>query len=168
MLYLAISVYALAMIAANLIVAWLGPWVSPINSFFLIGLDLALRDKLHMKLKPLQMFQLILITGVITFLLNPAISKIAIASSVSFMAASLVDWGVFRAVPGTWIRKSLWSNTAGASVDSVLFPTIAFGAFLPHIVALQFIAKTTGGAAWAYLLRPKAGQSAGAIQHAAL
>ena len=91
MMYLAISVYAAAMIAANLIVAAFGPWVSPINSFFLIGLDLALRDRLHMTLKPLQMLALIVATGVLTYLFNPTISKIAIASSVSFMVAALVD-----------------------------------------------------------------------------
>lgn len=155
MLYIAISVYAAAMIAANIIVAALGPWVSPINSFFLIGLDLTLRDRLHMKLKPWQMLALILATGILTYLLNPTIAKIAIASSVSFMAAALVDWGVFRSVTGTWMRKSLWSNTAGAAVDSVLFPTLAFGIFLPHIVALQFVAKTAGATIWAFVLRPR-------------
>jgi hypothetical protein len=155
MMYLAISVYAAAMIAANLIVAALGPWVSPINSFFLIGLDLALRDRLHMTLKPLQMLALIVATGVLTYLFNPTISKIAIASSVSFMVAALVDWGVFKAVTGAWIRRSLWSNTAGAAVDSVLFPTLAFGVFLPHIVAMQFIAKIAGATIWSFALRPK-------------
>ena len=155
MMYLAISVYAAAMISANLIVAALGPWVSPINSFFLIGLDLALRDRLHMTLKPLQMLALIVATGVLTYLFNPTISKIAIASSVSFMVAALVDWGVFRTVTGAWMRKSLWSNTAGAAVDSVLFPTLAFGVFLPHIVAMQFIAKIAGATIWSFALRPK-------------
>lgn len=158
MMYLAISVYAAAMIAANLIVAAFGPWVSPINSFFLIGLDLALRDRLHMTLKPLQMLALILGTGVLTYLFNPTITKIAIASSVSFMVAALVDWSVFKAVTGKWIRRSLWSNTAGAAVDSVLFPTLAFGVFLPHIVAMQFIAKIAGATIWSFALRPKINQ----------
>lgn len=155
MLYLAISVYAAAMIVANLIVALFGAWVSPINSFFLIGLDLTLRDRLHIVLKPLQMLALIVTTGLLTYLLNPTISKIAIASSVSFMAAALVDWCVFRTVTGSWIRRSLWSNAAGSAVDSMLFPTLAFGVFLPHIVALQFLAKTVGASIWSYLLKPK-------------
>jgi len=34
MIYFAIGIYTVAMIAANLIVAFFGPWVSPINSFF--------------------------------------------------------------------------------------------------------------------------------------
>jgi hypothetical protein len=37
-------------------------------------------------------------------------------------------------------------------VDSVLFPTIAFGAFLPAIVLGQFVAKVAGGAVWSWIL----------------
>lgn len=155
MIYFAISIYTAAMIAANLIVAFFGPWVSPINSFFLIGLDLALRDKLHMMLKPLQMLALIMATGVLTYLFNPTISKIAIASSISFMAAALVDWGVFRAITGKWIRRSIWSNTAGAAVDSIIFPTLAFAVFLPHIIAMQFLSKIAGATFWSFILKPK-------------
>jgi hypothetical protein len=44
---------------------------------------------------------------------------------------------------------------AGAAVDSLIFPTLAFGALLPHIVALQFVAKVAGGAAWAWMLSLK-------------
>jgi hypothetical protein len=62
MLYLAIAIYAAAMIGANLSVATWGPAVSPINAFFLIGLDLALRDWLHVRLRPIQMGALIAAT----------------------------------------------------------------------------------------------------------
>lgn len=40
---------------------------------------------------------------------------------------------------------------AGAAVDSLIFPTLAFGALMPHIVLLQFVAKVAGGAMWAAL-----------------
>lgn len=53
MLFIAVLTYAAAMTSANLLVASFGPWVSPINSFFLIGLDLALRDFLHVRLSRL-------------------------------------------------------------------------------------------------------------------
>ena len=43
-------------------------------------------------------------------------------------------------------------STAGAAVDSLLFPTIAFDGLMPEIVALQFVAKTVGGAIWAWTL----------------
>jgi hypothetical protein len=43
-------------------------------------------------------------------------------------------------------------HVAGAAVDSLLFPTIAFGALMPHIVLAQFVAKVAGGAFWAWLI----------------
>ncbi|MBQ1761967.1 MAG: hypothetical protein IIZ92_03585, partial [Aquincola sp.] len=70
MLYIAIAAYAAAMTIANLAVAAFGPSVTPINAFVLIGLDLALRDWLHVRLKPWQMLALIACTGALTLLLN--------------------------------------------------------------------------------------------------
>lgn len=152
MIYFAILAYAAAMIAANLTIAAFGPWVSPINAFFLIGLDLALRDWLHVRLKALQMGALIGATGLLTYLLNPAAQTIASASAVSFAVAAVADWLVFLRMPGTWFRRSASSNVAGAAVDSLLFPTLAFGVLMPQIVLMQFAAKVAGGTAWAWLL----------------
>lgn len=153
MLYSAIAIYAAAMTLANLSVAAFGPWVSPINAFILIGLDLALRDWLHVRLKVWQMGALIAATGALTFVLNPAAGQIAVASAVAFTAAALVDWSTFARLRGSWLFRANGSNVAGAAVDSLLFPTLAFGALMPHIVALQFVAKVAGGALWAWALR---------------
>lgn len=150
---LAVLLYAAAMVAANLSVAAFGPAVTPLNAFLLIGLDLTLRDWLHVRLRPWQMLALIGATGALTYLLNPAAGIIAVASAVAFTGAALADWAVFARVPGSWLRRSNASNVAGAAVDSLLFPTIAFGALLPHIVAMQFVAKVAGGAMWAWVLR---------------
>ncbi|CAB4127083.1 Queuosine precursor transporter [uncultured Caudovirales phage] len=151
-LYFAIAVYAIAMTLANLSIATFGPWVSPINAFVLIGLDLALRDWLHVRLKLWQMGALIASTGVLTFELNPAAGQIAVASAVAFTAAALVDWGTFARLRGSWMLRANGSNVAGAAVDSLIFPTLAFGALMPHIVAMQFVAKIAGGAIWTWLL----------------
>ena len=151
----AIAAYAAAMIAANLSVATFGPWVSPINAFILIGLDLALRDWLHVRLRIWQMGALIASTGVLTYLLNPAAGQIAVASSVAFTAAALVDWTTFAKLRGTWLMRANGSNVAGAAVDSLVFPTLAFGALMPHIVAMQFVAKVCGGAMWSLLLNKR-------------
>lgn len=153
MLYSAITIYAAAMTLANLSVAAFGPWVSPINAFVLIGLDLALRDWLHVRLKVWQMGALIASTGALTFVLNPAAGQIAVASAVAFTAAALVDWSAFARLRGSWLFRANGSNVAGAAVDSLVFPTLAFGALMPHIVALQFVAKVAGGALWAWALR---------------
>ena len=152
-LVLAVLLYTAAMVAANLSVAAFGPAVTPLNAFLLIGLDLSLRDWLHVRLRPWQMLALIGATGALTYLLNPAAGIIAVASAVAFTAAALADWAVFARMPGSWLQRANASNVAGAAVDSLLFPTIAFGAFLPHIVALQFVAKVAGGAMWAWVLR---------------
>jgi uncharacterized PurR-regulated membrane protein YhhQ (DUF165 family) len=152
-LIFAIAVYAVAMTVANLLVAQFGPVVTPINAFVLIGLDLTLRDWLHVRLSTKRMLGLIVATGCLTYWLNPAAGMIAIASAISFTAAAFIDWSVFQRLSGkSWLARSNASNVAGAAVDSLLFPTIAFGALMPQIVAAQFIAKVAGGFLWSWLL----------------
>lgn len=149
---IAIAAYAAAMVLANLSVAAFGPWVSPINAFVLIGLDLALRDWLHVRLRAWQMGTLIAGTGALTYLLNPAAGMIAIASSAAFTAAAVVDWATFARLRGSWMFRANGSNVAGAAVDSLVFPTLAFGALMPQIVLAQFAAKVAGGAVWAWII----------------
>ena len=153
MLTLAILIYAAAMTLANLSIAHFGPWVSPINAFILIGLDLALRDWLHMRLKAWQMGALIAATGLLTYALNPAAGMIAIASAVAFTSAALVDWATFTKLRGSWLFRANGSNVAAAAVDSIIFPTLAFGALMPGIVLAQFVAKVAGGALWAWAIK---------------
>jgi queuosine precursor transporter len=150
-----IGIYVAAMVTANLLVWWLGPWFSPINAFVLIGLDLTMRDVLHERLSRSQLAAVVAVGGAITWLVNPAAKHIAIASAVAFTLAALTDWLAY-----SWLRDRPWlvrangSNIVGAAVDSVVFPTLAFGAFLPAIIALQFAAKVGGGAIWSLLMRP--------------
>lgn len=156
----AVAIYALAMTVANLsVVGAIGRWgptaipyITSINAFALIGLDLALRDWLHMRLKPAHMLGLILAAGALTYALNPDAGRIAVASACAFTAAALVDWGIFARASGTWLKRANASNIAGAAVDSLVFPTLAFGALLPGVVLGQFLAKVLGGAMWAALL----------------
>jgi uncharacterized PurR-regulated membrane protein YhhQ (DUF165 family) len=145
--------YVGAMLLANLLVAQFGPAISPVLAFFLIGLDLSVRDFLHIKLRTREMLGLIFVSGALTYILNPAAGMIAVASACAFTGAALVDWAVFsKLADKTWMTRSNASNVAGAAVDSLLFPTIAFGALMPHIVAMQFVAKVAGGAVWTWLL----------------
>lgn len=150
-LYFAFAVYAISMTLANSLIVVFGPWISPINSFVLIGLDLALRDWLHIRLKLWQMGVLIASTGLLTFVLNPAAGHIAVASAAAFTAAALIDWVAFARLRGSWMLRANGSNVAGAAVDSLVFPTLAFGVLMPHIVALQFAAKVTGGVIWTWV-----------------
>ena len=152
MTYLLIAIYACAIIAANLLVAAFGPSVTPINAFFLIGLDLSLRNILGTRMKSWQMGSLIVSTGLLSYLVNPASGVIAIASGVAFTVATLADWMTFQSSTGSWIRRNFYGNSVGALLDSVIFPTIAFGAVMPLIVLAQFAAKVAGGACWGWLI----------------
>ena len=154
-LTIAILIYAAAMTLANLSVAIWGPAVTPINAFVLIGLDLALRDWLHVRLRAWQMGSLIACTGVLTYALNPTAGMIAVASAIAFSAAALVDWAAFARLRGSWMFRANGSNMAGAAADSLIFPTLAFGALMPHIVLLQFASKVAGGAVWSWALNRK-------------
>lgn len=151
MIATAVLIYAAAMILANLSVATFGPSVTPINAFVLIGLDLTMRDWLHVRIKPWQMAALIAITGLLTYALNPAAGNIAVASACAFSAAALVDWATFTRLRGSWMYRANGSNVAGAAVDSLIFPTLAFGALMPQIVLAQFLAKIAGGAIWTWI-----------------
>jgi queuosine precursor transporter len=153
----AVLIYVAAIAGANLSIAAFGPWVSPINAFLLIGLDLALRDHLHERwrgsgLWP-RMLALIVVAGLVSYVLNPSAGRIAVASVVSFCIAGLVDaiaYHLLRRRP--YLQRSNASNVAGAATDSLIFPAMAFGAWMPAVVLLQFAAKVAGGAVWAWVL----------------
>ena len=155
MFVLEIIIYALAVITANLLVAKFGPQVTPINAFFLIGLDLALRNYLSFKIKRYQMMLMIVGTGILSYLINPASGMIAIASGIAFVVASLADWATFNTVTGNWMKRNFAGNSVGALIDSLLFPTIAFGSLMPIIVVSQFVAKVAGGTMWGWLINKK-------------
>lgn len=152
---LIVAVYIAAMVTANLLVWWLGPWWSPFNSFLLIGLDLTLRDVMHERFTRWQLAGVICAGGLITWAVNPGAAHIALASSVAFIMAAAADWAAYSALRSRpWFVRANGSNVVGAAVDSVIFPTLAFGALLPHIIALQFAAKVGGGAIWSVLVKP--------------
>ncbi|WP_304616054.1 queuosine precursor transporter [Paracoccus sp. (in: a-proteobacteria)] len=58
--------------------------------------------------------------------------RIAIASGTAFLVAQLLDVAIFDALRGgRWWRAPLASTVVGSAVDTALFFTIAFAAFLP-------------------------------------
>lgn len=150
--------YLAAIVAANLVVAALGPSSVVLVALVAIGFDLVARDRLHdawrgRGLVP-RMAVLVAAGGVLSYLANGAAGPIAVASTVSFAAASIVDGIVYALLArSSFLVRSNGSNLVAAAVDSVLFPTIAFGAFLPLVVLGQFAAKVVGGFAWSLVLR---------------
>jgi len=152
------GIYIAALVAANLLVAWLGVWFSLVNAFVLIGLDLSLRDKLHDLWEgdnlPIKMGGLIATASIVSYAINPATGMIAFASLAAFSLSMVADSLVYRYLKDKeWMIRVNGSNVAGSAVDSVVFPTIAFGGLMPEIVALQFVAKVGGGYIWSLIFK---------------
>lgn len=158
MKYWPVALYLFSIVLANMLLAWFGPIVSIFNAFVLIGLDLSLRDRLHDawegKQLWLKMFALVCTGSLLTILLNLEAMPIAIASAVAFGVSGLGDAYAYQ-----FLRKYQYllrvngSNVVGSALDSLIFPTLAFGVLMPEIVAGQFLAKCAGGGIWSYLLR---------------
>jgi hypothetical protein len=153
-----VILYLVAIVLANLSVAQFGPSVAIINAFLFIGLDLTARDQLHEawrgnRLLP-KMAALIAAGSILSWVLNRDAGPIALASFTAFAAAAAVDALVYHQLGRypRWLRIN-GSNVPSAAVDSLVFPTLAFGSFLWQIVLGQFLAKTLGGFAWSLLFR---------------
>lgn len=152
-----VIVYLLAIVIANLTVAAFGPSVVIFNAFFLIGLDLTARDKLHEQwhnnhLVP-KMFLLIAAGSLISWLLNQEVARIALASMLAFSAAATIDAIFYQLLfKKHRLVKMNGSNIPSAFVDSIIFPTVAFGVFLPAIIIGQFLAKVLGGFFWSLII----------------
>lgn len=152
-----VGVYLLAVVAANLLVAWFGPAVSIVNAFLFIGLDLTARDRLHDAWRGdglvWKMGALIASGGLISYLVNQDAGPIAVASTVAFAAAALTDALVYHLMRGRpFLLRANGSNVPAAAVDSLVFPILAFGGFLPLVTLGQFVAKVVGGFFWSLLL----------------
>jgi uncharacterized PurR-regulated membrane protein YhhQ (DUF165 family) len=152
-----VCLYLAAIVAANLVTAKFGPSASIVNAFLFIGLDLTSRDKLHEAWHRngivWKMGLLIVAGSLISYALNQSAGGIAIASFAAFACSSIVDTIVYRFLhERSYMVKVNGSNVFSALVDSLVFPAIAFGGFLPLVTLGQFAAKVAGGALWAYFL----------------
>lgn len=143
-----------AIVAANYTTAMFGPTISVVNSFLLIGLMLTTRDKLHLKWEDnglkVKMGLLIATGGLLSYLTQPKTGVVAIASIVAFTVSETVDSVVFQ-----YTKSINKSNTVSAFVDSIIFPLMAFGSFMPLIFIGQFLSKTLGGYVWYLVLKRK-------------
>lgn len=142
-----VVVYLAAIVTANLLTTRYGVAVIYWNAFFLIGLDLATRNRLQ-DLWPnrrLRMGGLIIAGGALSLLVNLDAARIALASSASFIASEGVEWAIYR-------RARVLAGVPAALVDSFLFPTLAFGAFVLSVSLKQAAAKIGGLIFWTVLI----------------
>jgi len=144
--------YLLAIVMANLSVAWFGPSASIANAFLFIGFDLTARDKLHdgWRNRGLvwKMAALIVTGAALTVLLNRNAGQIAVASTVAFAVAAIVDAVVYHKTGNINV-----SNVFSAAADSLLFPWIAFGGIMPWVTLGQWVSKVFGGIVWAWIIQ---------------
>lgn len=152
-----VVVYLVVIVAANLLVNHFGPSAVIYIAFVFIGLDLSLRDSLHDSWEHQylvwKMAALIASGSIITIVLNWQALQIAIASSAAFGVAAVGDALLYQVLrKRVFLVRSNGSNVVGAALDSIIFPTIAFGALMPEIVAGQFAAKVVGGAIWSLVI----------------
>ncbi len=157
-------IYLVSIITANLTTALFGPDVAVINAFLFIGLDLTARDRLHElwhKQGLVWKMGLLIVAGsAISYLLNTNAGPIALASLVAFTLAAVADTIVYSLLHRVkWLWRSNGSNLVSAGVDSLVFPTIAFGSLLPLIVLGQFVAKVSGGLLWSLILNYRKAQA---------
>lgn len=149
--------YLAANVLANLSVSYFGPISTPINAFLLIAFDLVSRDALHERwhYKHLKLKMLLLIgTGaILSYLVNRGAGQIAIASFVAFLLTGIADTLVYHFLRNKpKLIKVNGSNFVSATVDSIAFPTLAFGSFIPWVILGQFLAKVLGGYIWSLIL----------------
>jgi len=152
-----ITIYLVAIVAANLLTATFGPKMSIINAFVFIGLDLTTRDYLHEVWRKglwRKMAALIFSGSLLSWLINNDAGMIAVASFSAFAAAGIVDTVIYQ-----WLKKRPFmvrvngSNVFSSIADSLVFPTIAFGGFMPFVTLGQIAAKIVGGFMWSFILR---------------
>ena len=153
-----VLIYLMAIVLANLTTAQWGVRMAYINAFLFIGLDLTGRDKLHEAWHGRglvwKMALLIAAGSILSWVLNKDAGQIAIASFVAFACAALADTLIYHMLKDkAHLVKINGSNVVSAAVDSLVFPTIAFGGLNWMITIGQFAAKVLGGFIWSLIIR---------------
>jgi hypothetical protein len=134
-----------------------GKTASIVDSAVGIGVVLILRDRLADiwgVRRAKKMLALIFVGGLCALAVNIGHPIIGVASGVAFASAEIGDGLVYYAYRRRpWQQRVTASNVAFALVDSLVFPSIAFGAFDWKLTGAQFAAKVLGSVAWGYALR---------------
>jgi queuosine precursor transporter len=156
-----VGMYLGAIVAANLTVAWFGPAVAIVNAFVFIAFDLTSGDRLHEAWHGrglvYKMAALILAGSLLSYAIDGAAGPIALASFVAFAVSASLDRLVYALLGKRgYLVKVNGSNLVSSCADSIIFPTLAFGVFMPWLILAQFVAKVAGGLIWAYILKPRA------------
>lgn len=153
--YLFVALYLGAAVASNFSVLVFGPISTPFNAFVMIAFDLVTRDALHERWRNhlwRNMLMLVGVGSIITYALNAGAVRIAVASTLAFLFSGIADAVVYQLLHRfPRLRRVVGSNVVSAAVDSIVFPTIAFGAIIPFAIIGQWVAKVLGSYIWALI-----------------
>lgn len=162
-----VLLYLAAIVAANVLTAHFGPPAAIYNAFALIGLDLITRDRLADfwgTSRWAKQAALILAGALLSYAATSGAHKVAVASAISFACAevgeALLYWVLRRRV---WLERANVSAWLGAAIDSLVFPTLAFGGFVWSTSFGQFAAKVAGAVVWSLVIVKLATRRAEAI-----
>jgi len=101
-----------------------------------IGLTFTFRDIVQRKYGKWKCWLWMILATVITILFNV---KLAIASGSAFLISEAVDWLIYTAVKGDFIKRIFFSNIFGIPLDSIIFVTLAFGWNFPAVFGQTII-----------------------------
>ena len=147
-----VGAYLAAIVAANIITARFGPAASIYNAFALVGLDLITRDRLadFWGTNRWAKMTLLIVTGsLLSFLATRGAQGIAEASAISFACAEVGEGLLYHLLrKRRWLQRANVAAWLGAAIDSLIFPTLAFGGIMWSTSAGQFVAKAAGALLW--------------------
>lgn len=156
MLAVKISLYLFAFVLSNFVVLWFGNVGLIFTALFLIPFDFVIRCFFHETWKGMELVlklgSLVLISSLITYLLNKDTLNIAYASCFGYISAQIVA-GVFYQcfINKSYFVKVNGSDACGILIDSIVFQIIAFSYISFEITLSQFILKLIGGFFWYYI-----------------
>jgi len=156
-----IAVYVGGIVLANGLVTAFGQPALPFTAFFLIPMDLVVRDLLQdrwqisstsSKLRT-RMLLLIAVGSLISFVTTIGSSRIAAASMVAFAITGVIDAATYQMMIryGRVFRINA-ATIIAAFTDSIVFAAIAFDHVDDSLVLVQAATKIVGGFVWSLLL----------------
>lgn len=137
------SAYVAIFTVVGLIDCYCGAWIVPFTTCVCVAANMMLRDRVFCDRGLKFSMAIAAIAGLCTFILNSDALTVAIASFVAVVTGSFVSGLVFELLKNKLVIEKARpiANTCSAVSDSLLYPTIAFMAFLPVISMEMFVSK---------------------------
>lgn len=153
-------IYIIAFVFANLLVQYFGNIGLIFSSLFLVPFDFIMRCFFHEKFKGKKLVfklgLLVLLSSIITYIINFNTFNIALASCIGFLFAQVFA-SLFYQI---FINKSYFIKVNGSDaiaiiIDSFIFQLIAFNEINIIITFSQFVLKLFGGFFWYWIIFKK-------------